>query len=135
MLNLVDIRKFFEGEITAENFVGYVFGLTFHEIAVLKFMMQHVEEITVGEIVKGMNKKDRVHISKTLKKLIEVAAVQREKKSEDGKPGYHYVYKTLNIEQLKQLALDRVDAWYEIIRPKITLLEAFFAKEDREEEN
>jgi predicted transcriptional regulator len=86
--------------ITLEDILRCSFGLNKTEIAIMKFLLERKEELTIEEIMKKI-KRDRTTIQRAVKRLFEKELIKRRQINLD-KGGYVFVYAPKAKSELKE---------------------------------
>ena len=103
--------------ITIEDVLKCSYGLNKTEIAILKYLIEEKEELSIEEVQKKI-KKDRTTIQRGVKKLFEQDLIKRRQINLD-KGGYVFIYSSKPKNELKEKVTKIFDGFKESVGKEI----------------
>ena len=127
-MEFANTGDYFEQEAPIDKIIRFLYGLSQaeHDIFKILFTLKSPNSKKIGEKV---NRKTKGIINQYLKKLVELNLITRRKKGVEGKAGFHYIYDSHDIEQLKEQILSRINKWHQLVISRVEKLESFYTKE------
>jgi predicted transcriptional regulator len=103
--------------ITLEDILRCSFGLNKTEIAIMKYLLEEKEELTIEEVMKKI-KRDRTTIQRAVKRLFEKELIKRRQINLD-KGGYVFVYSPRAKSELKEKVYKIFESFKEAVGKEI----------------
>ncbi len=103
--------------IKFEDILRCSFGLNKTEIAIMKFLLEEKEELTIEEIMKKI-KRDRTTIQRGVKRLFEKELIKRRQINLD-KGGYVFIYSSKPKQELKDKVFKIFESFKESVSKEI----------------
>lgn len=103
--------------VTLEQVLRCSFSLNKTEIAILKYLLEKKEELTIEEIMKKI-KKDRTTIQRGVKRLFEQDLIKR-RQINLAKGGYVFVYSPKSKRELKEKVYKIFESFKESVGKEI----------------
>ena len=103
--------------IRLEDILRCSFGLNKTEIAIMKFLLEEKEELTIEEVMKKI-KRDRTTIQRAVKRLFEKDLIKRRQINLD-KGGYVFIYSPKPKQELKDKVFNIFESFKESVGKEI----------------
>lgn len=103
--------------VSLEDILRCSFGLNKTEIAIMRFLLEEKEELTIEEVMKRI-KRDRTTIQRGVKRLFEKDLIKRRQINLD-KGGYVFIYSSKPKQELKDKVFKIFESFKENVGKEI----------------